>query len=707
MDNMATGFAFGMGADDFANMDFQTSMAGDGEGGQPSSLMPGMSQFPSFGPAMPRDAMFSQASMMPSRVSSMDMPRFSGGAYGGGINSVSAGNFNSLMSARHSFSTGGMPGFGDMFQQQMAGSDTRGAGGGMMDNMADHMPGFGGVMSPPAATSSPSVMPSSMPVFPNTPSNMMHTAIGAQDLNHKPEDSDRGGMNGGGGLRTDPESVMQSPSGGYKSPIQSPPPPPQSLQTCFPGQMAPSIQQQPQQQQQQQQPQHSGSQTLCGPGMHQPSRNPSSQRAGFKEEKDFSGGPTDPIAPLIIGSAVTPMQRRRQSPRRAAMAAQEMAAAAAAALAIETKQVPMPPMLSSRESHLLSSIPQSMGYSMAGSSPLFNSSPRQSIQGAFPYSTSPRRSRRGRPSGAENTLHHQPHFDPPTSATTDSNFPHHRRTIVPFFKAGCLSVREPEVFECQSRKVPLITEGTQTGQDSREEELVSVADKPYLPADPRYSNVDPRDGKGGFPLSVYSLHPQFHNSAVKKATAVAEGSYRGFTEGEGYAKRGNSKTVVSPSFGEAAGRAVMTTCVSDSATVVTVAIMSRQKPALRSRVTSSLLSPRPSTSHDPGDDLKENMMKSTSLSDNLDSSNPDNSPPSGVQTRRGRRLNSSAPTMPTISSRGRTLRRRTNPDNISIEDDDNFELMMEERKEKARAAEQERMEVRWCETAWTDTRVVI
>ena len=68
MDNMATGFAFGMGTDNFGNMDFQTSMAGDGEGGQPSSLMPSMSQFPSFNPAMPQDTMFSQANMMPSRA---------------------------------------------------------------------------------------------------------------------------------------------------------------------------------------------------------------------------------------------------------------------------------------------------------------------------------------------------------------------------------------------------------------------------------------------------------------------------------------------------------------------------------------------------------------------------------------------------------------------------------------------------------------
>lgn len=256
-------------------------------------------------------------------------------------------------------------------------------------------------------------------------------------------------------------------------------------------------------------------------------------------------------------------------------------------------------------------------------------------------------------------------------------------------------MREPDVFECLTRKVPLITQGTQTGQDSREEELVSVVDKPYLPVDPKYADVDPRDGKGGFPLSASSLHPQFLNTAVKKSMVTSEATYRDFIEGDGYAKRGNSKTVVSPSFGEAAGRAVMTTCVSDSATVVTVAIMSRQSSALKPRVSSSRLSPRPSTSHnDPSDDLKENVMKSASLLDTLDSSNADNSSTSGVQTRRGRRLNSSAPTMPAISSRGRTLRRRTNPDNISIEDDDNFEMMMEERKEKARAAEQERMEVR-------------
>ena len=750
MDNMATGFAFGMGGDDFGGMDFQTSMAGEGEGGgqPPGSLMPSMGQFPPFNQAVGRDALFPpQPPMMAApRVSAMELPRFSGGggggggAYGGGINSMSSSGFsNPLMSSRLPFgSAGGMSGFADMFhQQQVSGSEGRGGGGGgggMMEGLTDQMPpGFGAVMSAASPSlSSPSVLPSSsMPVFPNTPSSaLMHAAVG---VGHK--DGERGGVKG---LHPEQKGALQSP------PIQSPPPHPSSLQTCFPGQMAPPMQQLHQQ--------HSGSSSSMPPHHHhhhhqqhhhlhqhqqqqQPGRSPSQPRAAFKEEKDFSGGPCDPMPPLLIGSEVTPMQRRRQSPRRAAMAAQEMAAAAAAALAIETKQVPMPPMLSTRDSHLLGSIPHGVGFppqSMAGgtsAAPLNASAPQQGlqvqrgVQAGFPGQSTGRR--RGRPLGSYNNPNqHRGHlrqaqFEPPPAEPGTGLFPQ-RRTVVPFFKAGTLSLREPEVFECLGRKMPLVTQGTQTGQDWRqEEELVGVGDRPYLPADPKYARVDPWDGKGGFPLRPPSPPPPppqpqqpFHERARRGALSMVgeggvgdeggAGAYRTFTEGEGYAKRGNSKTVVSPSFGEAAGRAVMTTCVGDNATVVTVAIMSWQSSVLRPRVTASSSHPllSPGTSAHPGDDdLKENVMTPASPANDLDSStNQDRSPPSGVQTRRGRRLTSAATSAPTISSRGRTLRRRTNPDNISIEDDANFDLMMEERKEKAQAAEQERLEVRWGKT---------
>ncbi|KAK7116593.1 hypothetical protein V1264_002251 [Littorina saxatilis] len=676
MDNMATGFAFGMGGDDFGNMDFQTSMAGDGEGAPPPSLMPGMGQFPPFNPAMSRDAMFSQASMMPHRGGGMDLPRFSGGGYSGG--GGSAGSFNPMMSSRHPFTPGGMSGFMDMFPQQMPSSDGGGERmSGVMDGMSDNMPGYSAVMSSPAS-SSPSVMPSSMPVFPNTPSNLMHSAIGGgQDVKHN-EGADRMKATNSGIMEQ--KSSQHSPGrSGYKSPIQSPPPP---MQTCFPGQMPhpPSMQQHQQQQQQ-----HGG------PGsMTQLSHRNLSSGPSYKEEKDFSGGPSDPMPPMMIGSEVTPMQRRRQPQRRATMLAQEAAAAAAHALAIETKQVPMPPMLSARESHILGAIPHGMGFphSMPGQMPMFASTPQQSMQAGFPHShTSPRR--RGRPrtiSNENHTLIQQSHFAQPRP-DPGSGFPL-KQTVVPFFKAGRISLREPEVFECLTRNTPLVTQGTQTGQDGREEELVS-ADKPYLPADPKYANVNPKDGKGGFP--THNSSPRmlpFHPMPIKRT----DDHYKGFIEGEGYAKRGNSKTVVSPSFGEAAARAVMTTCVGDNATVVTVAIMSRQNSGVKTRLVNSTHSPRASTSHDPCDDLKENVLK-TPPADNLDSSNTDD-PSSGVQTRRSRRASVAMTPQPTTSSRGRTLRKRTNPDNISIEDDANFEIMMEERKEKVRAAEQERMEVR-------------
>ena len=662
MDNMATGFAYGMAGEDFSNIDFHPSMAGGGDGGQPSSLMPPMSHYPPFNPAMARDSMFSQANVMPPR-SAMDLPRFPMIPYGAGNEPGSAANFSSMIPPRPTYA-GGMPGFGDMFHQHLPESDGRGGSermSGMGEGMPEHMGSFGGVMSPPA-TSSPGMMPSSMPVFPNNPPSMMHPAIGGQDLNRKHEDSDRAKANS-----------MQSPSQGYKSPIQSPPPPPASaMQTCFPGQMPPSMV-----------PQQQAGSHMSGSVMSQPSRSQSPGGSRYKEERDFSGGPTDPIPPLMIGSEVTPMQRRRQSPRRAAMAAQEMAAAAAAALAIETKQAPMPPMLSPRESHLLGA--HSMGYppSMAPPIPSYNPPSQQAMQSEFSHTPS-RRGRRSRVISGDSGTMYQPHFDQSVDANTGLPRKH---AVVPFFKAGRLSIREPEMFDVQTRKAPLVTQGTQTGQEQKEDELPSG--KSHQSKDSKYAHVNPGDGKGGFPLTRSTHTQSFRYTPVKRVST--DESYRNFVEGDGYAKRGNSKTVVSPSFGEAAARAVMTTSVGDSATVVTVAIMSRQSSSMKQhRLSASMVSPRPSTSHDP-DDLKENIMKVSP--DNLDSS-MESPPPSGVQTRRGRRFTSSmGSSMPATSSRGRTLRRRTNPDNISIDDDASFEMMMEERKEKAREAEQERMEV--------------
>ncbi|KAL8580277.1 hypothetical protein ACOMHN_061518 [Nucella lapillus] len=669
MDNMATGFAFGMSGEEFGNIDFHAPMPGASEsGGHPPPIMQGINQYPPFNPAgMPRESVFSQSSMMAPR-SGMELPRFPMGAYGVGNDTLSPANFDSLMPPRHAYSSAGMSAFGELYPSHLSESDSR-VGGEMTDNMADPMSSFGNVMSSPSS-SSPSVIPSSMPVFPNTPSNMMHSAIGNPDINQKRDDGDNGRMKAG--------SSMQSPPHGYKSPIRSPPP---LMQTCFPGPVPASraLQQQ------------GGSESIPGSMVSAHSKS-QSQAIRYKEERDFSGGPMDPVSTLVIGNEVTPMQRRRHSPRRANMLAQEVAAAAAAVLAVETKQAPMPPMLSAHESHLLGAIPHNMGYppsmSMVGGMPAFSSS-QSTIHASFPRTPS-RRGRRPRMSSGEHISVYQGHFD----QSMDSNAGISRKhSVVPFFKAGPLSMREPEMFDGTSRKLPLVTQATQTGQGICKEEVLPVT-KPHLLKESKYADVDPTDGKGGFPLSSYSSPP--HHQLFPRAMPVSrvmseETHHKGFVEGEGYAKRGNSKTVVSPSFGESAARAVMTTSVGDSATVVTVAIMSRgQNMGAKTRLSSSLLSPRPSTSHDSGDDLKENMK--IPMSDDPDPSNPDGSPLFGMQTRRSRRSGSSI-TMPTISSRGRTLRRRTDPDNISIEDDENFEMMMEDRKEKARAAEQERMEI--------------
>jgi hypothetical protein len=269
--------------------------------------------------------------------------------------------------------------------------------------------------------------------------------------------------------------------------------------------------------------------------------------------------------------------------------------------------------------------------------------------------------------------------------TAGPGFPHEK--VIPFFKAGRLSLREPEVLDCSGvSKVPLITQGTQTGQDSRSEPLTTAVDKPYLPADPRYTNINPQDGKGGFPLSS-TLYTKdrilFAPSQAPTKRLTPDGVYfTQFTEGDGYAKRGNSKTIVSPSFGDASARAVMTTSVGDHATIVTVSIMSRQNSNMKvSPRTTNSVSPRPSTSYTADDDLKENHDGN---------SGPDT--PTGVQKRRGRKPKDAGGT-PSVSSRGRTLRRRADPDNVSIENDENFEELMEERKEKIKEAEQERMEV--------------
>ncbi|XP_076444000.1 uncharacterized protein LOC143282286 [Babylonia areolata] len=681
MDNMATGFAFGMSGDDFGNIDFHTPpMGGEGEGGHPTpAMMAGMNQYPPFNQAMPRDAVFSQAGMMPPR-SSMDLPRFPMGAYGGGTDSLASGNFDSLMPPRHAYPSGGMSVFGDLYSTHLPQSEARVAAeitGSSNNNIADHMGGFGSVMSPPSS-SSPGVMPSSMPVFPNTPSSMIHTAMGTTpDLAKKHDDSDHGQVKGG--------SSLQSPSShGYKSPLRSPPPP--MMQTCFPGPVPASMTLQ-------QQGGGGGTEVMPGPMVspHGKSQAPP-PAARYKEERDFSGGPSDPVASLVIGSEVTPMQRRRQSPRRANMLAQEAAAAAAAVLAVETKQAPMPPMLSARDSHLLGAIPHSMAFPpsmVAPPLPVFNSS-HQPMPDGFPRMPS-RRGRRTRISGGDHGAGY--HFDQVMDANTGISRKH---AVVPFFKAGQLSTREPEMFEGMSRKAPLVTQATQTGQGSCKEDFAVPISKPHPAKDSKYADIDPTDGKGGFPLSSYSSFPSTPHHQPFRTMPVShrasEDCYtKGFVEGEGYAKRGNSKTVVSPSFGEAAARAVMTTSVGDSATVVTVAIMSRQTSSAKTRLASSALSPRPSTSHDSGDDLKENM--NISSPDPLDPSGADGAS-SGVMTRRGRRSGSSITnTMPMTSSRGRTLRRRTDPDNISIEDDENFEMMMEDRKEKARAAEQERMEI--------------
>lgn len=698
MEGLTTGFPFGMGGEDFGTMDFQTSMTGEVGGGGPPLMHPSMSPYNPFCHSMSRETVFPQNNLMGHRSGGMDLPRFPLVPYAQNI-PMPNHSFNQMMSPRHSFPTSGLSNissFGDMFPPQVSGGDgcPGGGGGSMVDSISDRLPNFNSIMiSSPGPTT---LMQPSTSVFPSaaSSSSMVHTSSASAAESSQKQSlcgSQNSGTRSSSAENNEQLAARGSASHSHRSPIQSPIP---SLQSCFPGQM-PHSQPQHQQQQQSSVVQQLSTRSVQQQTVPLQNHSPNSQ---------FS--PRSDVKPFPMSSEVqsvnfnTMMPRRRQSPRRAAaMVAQATAAAAAAALAIETKQIKIPSMsdmLCRGESQIMGG-PMGMNFPTQIDRNMASMNSVQYMQAGMPQNSLPPfhtvdGSRRDCGTGngdmgvpQQTNNHAGPHM---------SGYPT-RRAIVPFFKAGRFSLREPEVFECQMPRVPQVTESSQTGLDTPKKKSGS-GEKHFFPVIPSsFSNINPMDGKGGFPFPREGGNNRLNRLAGEGGIDGVKNLTTSFTEGEGYAKRGNSKTVVSPSFGEAAARAVMTTCVADSATFVTVAIMSRQSSMLKPKVTNSGVNPGGSHVHGQSttDDVKENILRNSTLAGGNDKTLTEEVATPRIQTRRGRRPNGNVSvSVPVTSQRGRRLRQRVITEN-NISDDENFEKIMEERKEKARAAEQERLEV--------------
>ena len=218
----------------------------------------------------------------------------------------------------------------------------------------------------------------------------------------------------------------------------------------------------------------------------------------------------------------------------------------------------------------------------------------------------------------------------------------------------------------------------------------------YSQSDPRYVNVSPCDVKGGFPIQFPFSQSYFLYISSCQPSSDDRHISQNFTEMDCYAESSHSKTIVSPSFCEAAGREVTTTGVWQNNTTAIVTVMSRMNVNIRPDG-SSLLTPVPSfdtmtCTFDDVHGISEKDVKLEDFGQHQVSIATKNYSANESDLNGSTHQSSANYFMPNTSFDTNTILTSIHG-NTSIENNGNFEQFMETKKQKIRAAEEELMQV--------------